>query len=99
MTNYGRYFERYVSRVHLAYCCNPRGLKSVKDYSTKGVTRESRANETSRFYQLSEGTPHSSQNAITTVSANKKQLIDVICRNVVSDVTCHVQDASKDKCT
>ena len=70
-----------------------------KDYSTKGVTRESRANETSRFYQLSEGTPHSSQNAITTVSANKKQLIDLICRNAVSDVTCHVQDASKDKCT
>ena len=64
-----------------------------------GITRESRANETSRFYQLSEGTPHPSQNAITTVSANKKQLIDPICRNVVSDVTCHVQDASKDKCT
>lgn len=28
------------------------------------------------------------------MSANKKQLIDLICRNVVSDVTCHVQDAS-----
>ena len=65
-----------------------------QDYSTKSVTREGRASDASRLYQLSENMPLPSQKAVLTVSANKKQLIGTICGNLASDVAFHTQHTS-----
>ena len=86
-------FKKYISNklhesdVYLVF-------DRYRDYSTKSVTREARASDASRLYQLSENTPLPSQKAVLTVSANKKQLIDKICVNLASDVAFHTQHTS-----
>ena len=65
-----------------------------RDYSTKSVTRQGRASDASRLYQLSLNTSLPSQKAVLTVSANKKQLINKICGNLASDVAFHTQHTS-----
>ena len=61
---------------------------------TKSVTREGRASDASRLYQLSESTPLPSRKAELTVSANKKRLIGKICGKFASDVVFHTQNTS-----
>ena len=86
-------FKKYISNklhesdVYLVF-------DRYRDYSTKRFTREARASDASRLYQLSENTPLPSQKAVLTVSANKKQLIDKICGNMTSDVAFHTQHTS-----
>ena len=48
------------------------------EYSTKSVTRNARAMEASRIYQLLPTTKLPSQKVILTVTENKKQLIAII---------------------
>ena len=66
-------FKKYISNklhesdVYLVF-------DRYRDYSTKSVTRQTRASDASRFYQLSESTPLPSQKAVLKVGANKKQL-------------------------
>ena len=86
-------FKKYISNklhesdVYLVF-------DRYRDYSTKSVTREGRASDASRLYQLSEKMPLPSQKAVLTVSANKKQLIVTICGNLASDVAFHTQHTS-----
>ena len=86
-------FKKYISNklhksdVYLVF-------DRYRDYSTKSVTREGRAPDASRLYELSENMPHPSQKAVLTVSANKNQLIDAICGNLASDVAFHTQHMS-----
>ena len=83
-------FKKYISNklhesdVYLVF-------DRYRDYSTKSVTREGRASDASRLYQLSENRPLPSQKAVLTVSANKKPLIGTICGNLASDVAFHTQ--------
>jgi len=41
--------------------------------------------EASRVYQLTENTPLPSQKAVLTVAANKKQLVSIICNDIVKN--------------
>ena len=66
-----------------------------RDYSTKNVTRDARACEASRVYQLSENTPLPSQKAVLTVTAKKKQLMAIICNNITNDNPFHAQQRNK----
>lgn len=83
VVDFVNHFKKYISNklhesdVFLVY-------DRYRDYSTKSVTREERASDASRLYQLSENTPLPSQKAVLTVSANKKQLIDTIFGNLAS---------------
>lgn len=89
MNNFKKYISNklHESDVYLVF-------DRYRDYSTKTVTREARASDVSRLYQLSENTPLPSQKAVLMVSANKKQLIDIICGNLASDVAFHTQHTS-----
>ena len=93
MVDFVNSFKKYISNklhesdVYLVF-------NRYQDYNTKSVTREGRASDASRLYQLSENTPLPSQKAVLTVSANKKQLIDTICGNLASDVAFHAQHTS-----
>ena len=86
-------FKKYISNklhesdVYLVF-------DRYRDYSTKSVTRERRASDASRLYQLSENMPLPSQKAVLTVSAYKKQLIGTICGNLAGDVAFHTQHTS-----
>ena len=86
-------FKKYISNklhesdVYLVF-------DRYRDYSTKSVTREGRASDASRLYQLSENMPLPSQKAVLTVSANKKPLIGTICGNLAGDVSFHTQHTS-----
>lgn len=55
------------------------------DYSTKCSTRISRGNACSRVFQLSPTSPLPSQKLALTVTQNKKQLIDMICKDLKND--------------
>ena len=59
------------------------------EYSTKGVPRSARNTETSRVNQLKVTAELPSQKVIPTVSENKKQLIDIICIELIQDVSFH----------
>ena len=67
------------------------------DYSTKSVTRYDRACEASKVYQLNEATPLPPQKAILTVSANKKQLMSIICQNIIEDTSFHAEQTMTNK--
>jgi hypothetical protein len=59
------------------------------EYSTKGVTRSARNPETSRVHQLTVSTELPQQKVILTVTENKMQVIDIICSELVRDVSFH----------
>ena len=56
-----------------------------REYITKSVTRDERTYEASRVFQLTENTPPPSQKAVLAVTANKKQLMSIICSNIIHD--------------
>jgi hypothetical protein len=68
-----------------------------REYSTKSVTRDARTCEASRVYQLTENTPLPSQKAVLTVSPNKKQLMSIICNNIINDEAFHIQHTMGNK--
>lgn len=68
-----------------------------RDYSTKSVTREVRECEVRRVYQLTENTPLPSQKAVLTVAANKKQLMSIICNDIVKDASFCCRHTSTNK--
>ena len=68
-----------------------------REYRTKSVTQEVRECEASRPYQLTESTPLPSQKAVLTVTANKQQLISIICMNIINDEKFHLSHASRNK--
>lgn len=59
------------------------------DFSTKSSTRISRRKQGIRVFQLSPTSPLPSQNLTLTVTRNKKQLIDIICKSLLQDVHFH----------
>ena len=59
------------------------------EYSTRGVTRRSRKTETSRVHQLKVTTELPSQKVILTITEYKKQLIDIICIELILYVLFH----------
>ena len=68
-----------------------------REYNTKSVTRDTRTCEASWVYQLTENTPLPSQNAVLTVSPNKKQLMFIICNNIINDEAFHIQHTMGNK--
>lgn len=68
-----------------------------REYSTKSVTRDARACEASRVYQLTENTSLPSQKAVLTVSANKKQLMSIICQSIINDKSFHLKHTISNK--
>ena len=44
---------------------------------------------------VSENTPIPSQKAVLTVSSNKKQLMSVVCQNIINDVSFHAQETMR----
>lgn len=68
-----------------------------RECSTKSVTRDARSCKASRVYQLSENTPLPSQKAVLTVSENKKQLMEIICKSLIEDVSFHTQHTTMHK--
>ena len=53
-----------------------------KDFSTKTSTRTSRMAERCKVFQLSLTSPLPSQKVTLTITQNKKQLIDIICKHI-----------------
>ena len=49
------------------------------------------------MYQLTENTPLPSQKAVLTVCPNKKQLMSVICNNLINDEAFHIQHTMGNK--
>ena len=68
-----------------------------REYSTKSVTRDVRTCKASRVYQLTEKSPLPSQKAVLTVSSNKKQLMSIICSNIINDESFHAQHTTRNK--
>ena len=56
-----------------------------EDFSTKSSTRTSRMAEGCKVFQLSLTSPLPSQKVTLTITQNKKQLIDIICKDLQSD--------------
>lgn len=56
-----------------------------EDFSTKYSTRISRGSDGCRVFQLSPTAPLPSQKLMLTVTQNKKQLIDIICKDIQQD--------------
>ena len=56
-----------------------------EDFSTKSSTRTSRMAEGCKVYQLSLMSPLPSQKVALTITQNKKQLIDIICKDLQND--------------
>ena len=59
------------------------------DYSTKSTTRCARATGASRVYQLRTNTTLPPKKNLLTVTDNKKQLIQLICQDMLNDKTFH----------
>ncbi len=59
------------------------------EYSTKSVARYARSAEASRVHQLEEGTTMPSQKVVLTVSENKRQLVELICTDLIQNVHFH----------
>ncbi len=59
------------------------------DFSTKCSTRAARMAEGSKVFQLSLSSPLPSQKLTLTITQNKKQLIDILCRDIQSDANFH----------
>ena len=49
------------------------------------------------MYQLTEKTPLPSQEAVLTVSSNKKQLMSIICSSIINGVEFHAQHTTRNK--
>ena len=96
IADYVNNFKKYLSKklreadVYLVF-------DRYHDYSTKSVTRYDRACEASRVYQLNEATPLPPQKAILTVSVNKKQLMSIICQNIIKDTSFHTEQTMTNK--
>ncbi len=61
-----------------------------REYSTKSVTRQTRAGKkASRVHQLTLNTELVSQKVVLLVTANKIQLINIICADIRNDVEFH----------
>ena len=80
--NFRNYIEKQLQRydVYLVF-------DRYKEYSTKGVSRDSRGAQLSRVHQLTTVMPIPPQKVILTIPENKRQLISLIvddlCRNTV----------------
>ena len=90
--NFKKFLERKLqdSDVYLVF-------GRYREYSTKSVTRQVRECEASRPYQLTESTPLPSQKAVLRVTANKQQLISIICTNIINDEKFHLSHTSRNK--
>lgn len=90
--NFKKFLERKLqdSDVYLVF-------DRYKEYSTKSVTRQVRECEASRPYQLTESVPLPSQKAVLTVTANKQQLMSIICNNIINDEAFCLNHTSRNK--
>ena len=90
--NFKKFLERKLqdSGVYLVF-------DRYREYSTKSITRQVRECEASRPYQLTESMPLPSQKAVLTVTANKQQLISIICTNISNDEKFHLSHTSRNK--
>ena len=59
------------------------------DFSPKSGTRQARANDISRVYQLSLNSQLPSQKVVLSVVENKRQLIRIICSELLKDTRFH----------
>ena len=83
-------FNKYISnKLHESHFYLE--FDRYRDHSTKSVTTEGRASDACRLKQRSVKTLLPSQQAVLTLSANKKHLIDKICGTLTSDVAFHAQ--------
>jgi len=60
-------------------------IDRYKDFSTISSTRTSRMAERCKVFQLSLTSPLPSQKVSLTITQNKKQLIDIICKDIQND--------------
>ena len=67
------------------------------EYSTNSVTRGARATEASRVHQLKANTELPSQKVVLTVTENKKQLMDIICTELIQDESFHREHVQEHK--
>ena len=68
-----------------------------ENFSTKSSTRISRMAECCKVFQLCPTAPLPSQKLTLTITQNKKQLIDIICKDLVSDTDFHRRNTQKHK--
>ena len=68
-----------------------------EDFSTKCSTRTCRGNEGCRIFKLSPTAPLPSQKLALTVTENKKQLINIICDNILNDTDFIQKNTTKHK--
>ena len=68
-----------------------------KSISTKSSTRISRMAEGCKVFQLCLTAPLPSQKVTLTISQSKKQLIDIICKDLQSDTNFHQKNTEKHK--
>ncbi len=68
-----------------------------ENYSTKSSTRISRMAEGCKEFQLSPTAPLPSQKICLTITQNKKQLIDIICKDLQTDKHFHCNSTQKHK--
>ena len=68
-----------------------------EDYSTKGVTRGARVADASRIHQLNLNTALPPQKVVLTVTGNKKQLMQIICTELIKDEAFHQDHVQKQK--
>ena len=59
------------------------------DFSTKSATRCNRTSEANRVHRLALDTTLPSQKVVLTVSENKSQLMELICKELTRDTTFH----------
>ena len=67
------------------------------NYSTKSSTRIARMAEGCKVFQLSPTAPLPSQKICLTITQNKKQLIDIICKDLQTDQDFHSSSTQKHK--
>ncbi len=68
-----------------------------ENFSTKSSTRISRMTEGCKVFQLCPTAPLPSQKVTLTITQNKKQLIDIICKDLQSDTDFHGRNTGKHK--
>ena len=68
-----------------------------ENFSTKSSTRTSRMAEGCKLFQLCPTAPLPSQKVTLTFTRNKKQLIDIICKDLQGDADFHRKNTQKHK--
>ena len=84
VTNVKKYLSKRLQKIDLYLV-----FDRYNDFSTKCAARSEREAEASRVHQLSLDTPLPSQKVVLTVSKNKKQIMELICDELVSDKEFH----------